>query len=131
MSPENGSLAFRSLRSRAARVFDETRDVMRQSVLLRFQADSLRRQIRDGQHVAAPHREVEHPPVPLPNRLTPREVMVLKLIVEGRTTREIAGDLGIAFKTAAAHRTSIMNKLDVSNAAGMVREAFRLGIVNE
>ena len=63
--------------------------------------------------------------------LTPREYTVLQLIVAGKTTRQIASELGIAFKTAACHRSSAMGKLDVNNTAALVREAIRLGLVKE
>lgn len=61
--------------------------------------------------------------------LTRREREVLKLVAEGCSTKEIAARLGIAFKTAACHRTRIMSKLEAPNAAGLVRCAIRLGLV--
>jgi DNA-binding NarL/FixJ family response regulator len=51
------------------------------------------------------------------------------MVVEGKTTRAIASELRISFKTAASHRANIMVKLDAPNAAAVVREAFRLGLV--
>lgn len=61
--------------------------------------------------------------------LTCREMEVLKLVAEGHSTKEIAARLGIAFKTAACHRTRIMAKLNAPNAAGLVHYAIRLGLV--
>lgn len=61
--------------------------------------------------------------------LTRREMEVLKLVAEGHSTKEIAARLGIAFKTAACHRTRIMAKLNAPNAAGLVRCAIRLGLL--
>jgi DNA-binding NarL/FixJ family response regulator len=50
-------------------------------------------------------------------------------MVEGKTSREIAADLGISFKTAVTHRASIMSKMDVHETASVVREAIRRGLV--
>jgi DNA-binding NarL/FixJ family response regulator len=61
--------------------------------------------------------------------LTARQVQVLILIAEGKTTKEIAEDLGVSFKTAAAHRSNIMHKLNVHDTAHLVRYAIRTGLV--
>ena len=61
--------------------------------------------------------------------LTPRELEVLVLIAGGKTSREIACQLGISFKTAVSHRTRIMDKLDTHRLANLVRYAIRAGIV--
>lgn len=61
--------------------------------------------------------------------LTPREAEVIRLIAEGETTKEIAQMLQISFKTAVAHRTNIMTKLDIHNLAGLVRYAIRQNII--
>ena len=53
--------------------------------------------------------------------LTPREKEVLGLIVDGLSSRLIAARLGISFKTAVCHRHRIMKKLDVHNAAGLLK----------
>jgi DNA-binding CsgD family transcriptional regulator len=54
---------------------------------------------------------------------------VLQLIAEGKTTKEVAGLLGISFKTAESHRMRIMKKVDVHETAGLVRYAVRRGLV--
>jgi len=61
--------------------------------------------------------------------LTKREGEVLRLIAEGETTKEIGQLLQISFKTAVAHRTNIMTKLDIHNLAGLVRYAIRRKII--
>ncbi len=61
--------------------------------------------------------------------LTPRERQVLQLIAEGRTTREIAGFLGVSVKTAEAHRSKMMSKIGTHGTAGLVRYAIRRGLV--
>jgi DNA-binding NarL/FixJ family response regulator len=61
--------------------------------------------------------------------LSPREREVLQLVAEGKTTKEIGGILGVSVKTAEAHRTRIMKKLDIHATAGLVRYAIRRGLV--
>ena len=61
--------------------------------------------------------------------LTPRERQVLQLIAEGRATKEIAALLGISVKTAESHRTSLMEKLDIHEIAGLVRYAIKRGLI--
>jgi DNA-binding NarL/FixJ family response regulator len=63
------------------------------------------------------------------NLLSKREHEVLALMVEGKTSKEIAAQLGIAFKTAVTHRASIMSKMEVHETASVVREAIRRGLV--
>ena len=61
--------------------------------------------------------------------LTWRQAQTLILIAEGKTTREIATALGVSFKTAAAHRANLMQRLRVHRSADLVRYAIRNGIV--
>ena len=61
--------------------------------------------------------------------LTPREKQVLQLIAEGKSTKEVASQLGISVKTAESHRTRLMQKLDIHETASLVRYAVRRGIV--
>jgi DNA-binding NarL/FixJ family response regulator len=61
--------------------------------------------------------------------LTPRELQVLQLVAEGKTTKEVASLLGVSFKTAESHRTRIMEKLDIHETAGLVRYAIRKGVI--
>jgi len=77
---------------------------------------------------AAPHGR-QPTAVPAHNGLSKRERQVLVLMVDGKTSKEIAAELGISFKTAVTHRASIMSKLDVHETASVVREAIRRGLV--
>lgn len=61
--------------------------------------------------------------------LTRREREVLTHIASGKSSREIAGLLGIAFKTVVVHRHHIQTKLDVHNTADLTRTALRLGLI--
>jgi two-component system, NarL family, response regulator NreC len=61
--------------------------------------------------------------------LTAQERRVLRLIAEGKRTKEIAGALEISVKTAESHRARIMVKLDIHETAGLVRYAIRRGVI--
>lgn len=66
----------------------------------------------------------------LPERpLSDRERQVLQLIAEGKTTKEVATQLGISVNTAESHRTHLMEKLDIHDTAGLVRYALRKGVI--
>ena len=68
-------------------------------------------------------------PAPAPElRLTSREREVLQLVAEGKRTKEIATILGVSVKTADAHRTRLMQKLDLHDVAGLTRYAIRQGL---
>lgn len=64
-----------------------------------------------------------------PDPLTQRERQVLQLVAEGKTTKEIAGILGVSVKTAESHRTRTMQKLGIHQTAGLVRYAIRRGLI--
>ncbi len=61
--------------------------------------------------------------------LTPRQREVLRLVAEGFSTKQIARQLGISPKTVEAHRSQLMNALDIHDIAGLVRYAIRIGLV--
>ena len=61
--------------------------------------------------------------------LTPREVEIVKLIAEARTTREIAAELVLSEKTVERHRTNILSKLGMRDRVELVRYAIRRGLV--
>lgn len=69
-------------------------------------------------------------PASAPADLTPREVEILRLLAEGRTSREIGDLLGVATKTVQNHRTRILEKLGARTTAGLVHHAVRLGLVS-
>ena len=61
--------------------------------------------------------------------LTERELEVLRLIVDGLTSREIAESLVISPNTVERHRQNIMSKLGLHNRAELVRYAISKGLV--
>jgi DNA-binding NarL/FixJ family response regulator len=61
--------------------------------------------------------------------LTPREVEVLQLLVEGLTNRRIGERLGISEHTAKFHVNAILGKLGAQSRSEAVAQAARLGLV--
>lgn len=61
--------------------------------------------------------------------LTKRELDVLRLIVDGKSNREIGQNLGITEGTVKAHVNSILRKLDVEDRTQAATVALRRGIV--
>ena len=62
--------------------------------------------------------------------LTEREMEVLKLYAEGKTTREISDKLFVSIKTVGTHRQHIMEKLDIKTPVDMIRYALKKGIIS-
>ncbi len=63
-------------------------------------------------------------------RLSPRQTQVLKLIAEGKTTKQAALELSISVKTVETHRSALMKRIGVHDLAGLVRYAVKIGLVN-
>jgi DNA-binding NarL/FixJ family response regulator len=62
--------------------------------------------------------------------LTTRELEILQLIVDGKSNKEIADQLGLSVNTVAVHRANIMDALGIHKAAELVVYAIRNGLVN-
>jgi len=62
--------------------------------------------------------------------LTARELEILQLIVDGKSNKEIADQLGLSVNTLAVHRANIMDALGIHKAAELVVYAIRNGLVN-
>src|SRR5712672_1416090 len=62
--------------------------------------------------------------------LTPRELEVLQMIVDGKSNKEIATALDLSANTVAVHRANIMNALGIHKTAELVVYAIRSGLVN-
>jgi len=63
-------------------------------------------------------------------RLSPRERQVLKLVVEGRTSHEIAALLGVSPKSVDTYRSRLMSKLEIEDLATLVKFAIRHGVTS-
>ncbi|KPA88952.1 MULTISPECIES: response regulator [Pseudomonas] len=72
-----------------------------------------------------------HSPVPAQSHnLTGRQLEILRLIVRGKSTREIAQGLGLSIKTVETHRAQIMKRLQIFDVAGLVLFAVRERIIS-
>ena len=67
---------------------------------------------------------IKHP------RITDREHQILSLIAQGLDNKRIASNLFISDQTVSVHRKNLMRKLQVSNAAGLVKKALDAQIIN-
>ena len=63
-------------------------------------------------------------------KLTPRQMEVLRLMAEGLTTPEIARQLNLSGKTVETHRGEIMKRVGIHDIVGLVRYAVRVGLVS-
>jgi two-component system, NarL family, response regulator NreC len=61
--------------------------------------------------------------------LTPREIDVLKLIVQGYTNRQIGEELSISIRTAEGHRANLSEKLGLHSRVELVRYAREHGLI--
>jgi DNA-binding NarL/FixJ family response regulator len=60
--------------------------------------------------------------------LSPRELQVLRLVAEGKTSKEIAVLLDLGLQTVRSYRKTMMKKLGVSNVAGLTQLALSAGL---
>jgi two-component system NarL family response regulator len=63
------------------------------------------------------------------DRLTTREQMILSYIAKGQSSKEIAQNLDISFRTVEAHRRNIKSKLQIDSLAELVRYAVNQGLI--
>jgi DNA-binding NarL/FixJ family response regulator len=62
--------------------------------------------------------------------LTPRELEILQMIVDGKSNKEIAAMLELSVNTVAVHRANIMDALGIHKTAELVVYAIRNGLAN-
>lgn len=72
----------------------------------------------------------EKPPESGYDRLSDREQQVFRLLVEGKSTNDIADILCISAKTVEKHRANTMKKLDIHSMVDMVKYAIKIGIID-
>ena len=61
--------------------------------------------------------------------ITKREKEILRLIAQEYSNPEIAKELFISIRTVDTHRRNLLDKLQVKNTAGLVKYAYKLGLV--
>jgi DNA-binding NarL/FixJ family response regulator len=60
--------------------------------------------------------------------LSPRELQVLRLVAEGKSSKEIAGVLDLSEQTVRSYRKTLMRKLHVNNAVTLTQLAYSTGL---
>ncbi len=61
--------------------------------------------------------------------LSEREIEILQLFAEGKTTREISDKLFISVKTVGTHKQHILEKLNLKNNADIIKYALKKGMI--
>lgn len=61
--------------------------------------------------------------------LTQRELQVLKFLVEGKNSREIAKEMFISINTVQYHRKQLLRKTDSHNVAELIGKAYRQNLI--
>jgi DNA-binding NarL/FixJ family response regulator len=61
-------------------------------------------------------------------QLSPRELQVLRLVADGKTSKDIAVLLNLGLQTVRSYRKSLMKKLSVNNIAGLTQVALAAGL---
>ena len=62
--------------------------------------------------------------------LSPRELQVLRLVAEGKTSKDIAVLLDLGLQTVRSYRKTMMKKLGVNNVAGLTQVALAAGLTH-
>lgn len=62
------------------------------------------------------------------DRLSPRERQVMRLVAEGKSSKEVAGLLDLGVETVRGYRKTLMKKLGVTNVAELTQLALKLGV---
>ena len=63
--------------------------------------------------------------------LSPREIQVLRLVAEGKTSKDIAVMLDLSVQTIRSYRKAMMKKLNVNNVAGLTQLALATGLTRQ
>ena len=113
--------AVRALKNGAVEFLEKPFDgeVLLEQVRRALSIDALRRRERDANEVVRQRLL----------KLTPREGEILNLVVDGLSSKEIATQLEVSFKTVEAHRANLMRKLRLRSVSELVRYAIRNNIV--
>ncbi len=73
--------------------------------------------------------DLESKPLPtVLEGLSPRELQVLRMVAEGKTSKEIAVMLDLGLQTIRSYRKTMMKKLNVNNVANLTQLALSAGI---
>jgi DNA-binding NarL/FixJ family response regulator len=120
----SGARAFVLKRASSSDLIDALRIVAKGGSYLSSQvSDRLLMRIQSGDlHLKSSN-------VPL-DVLSPREVQVLRLVAEGKTSKDIAVMLDLGLQTIRSYRKTLMKKLGVNNVAGLTQMALAAGLTD-
>src|SRR5882672_1624727 len=118
----SGARAFLLKRASSADLLDALRAVSKGGSYLSSQvSDHLLTRIQRG--------DLEKKALPGPlDGLSPREQQVLRLVAEGKTSKDIAVLLNLGLQTVRTYRKSLMKKIGVTNIAGLTQAALAAGV---
>lgn len=118
----SGARAFVLKRASDGDLIDALRAVAKGGSYLSPQvSDRLLARIQKGQ-LTPPN-----PASPL-DKVSPREAQVMRLVAEGKTSKEIAVMLDLGLQTVRSYRKTVMKKLGVTNVAGLTQLALSTGL---
>ena len=115
-----GAVGYILKKSGGAEVINAIRSTFAEGAFL---PPGIAREVMD-RYIQRPPEETGRP------HLTDREKQVLRLIAEGKSNKEIAEMLFLSVKTVIAHRTNIMDKLDIHSRTELVKYAIRQGLIS-
>jgi len=117
----SGARAFVLKKASSAELLDALRTVARGGSYLSSQvSDRLLARIQRGDLETRDRSPLD--------ALSPRELQVLRLVAEGKTSKEIAVLLDLGLQTVRSYRKTMMKKLGVNNVAGITQLALAAGI---
>ena len=120
----SGARAFVLKKASSGELIDALRAVARGGSYLSSQvSDRLLTRIQSGD------LQLKGSQVPL-DVLSPREVQVLRLVAEGKTSKDIAVLLDLGLQTVRGYRKTLMKKLGVNNVAGLTQTALAAGLTH-
>jgi DNA-binding NarL/FixJ family response regulator len=118
----SGARAFVLKKASDTDLLDALRMVARGGAYLSSQvSDRLLRRIQKGDLGSKP-------PASALETLSPRELQVLRMVAEGKTSKEIAVLLDLREQTIRSYRKTMMKKLGVNNVAGLTQLALATGL---
>jgi DNA-binding NarL/FixJ family response regulator len=120
----SGARAFVLKKASSADLLDALRVVARGGSYLSSQvSDRLLTRIQSGD------LQTKSSQAPL-DTLSPRELQVLRLVAEGKTSKDIAVLLDLGLQTVRSYRKALMKKLGVNNVAGLTQVALAAGLTH-
>jgi len=119
----SGARAFVLKKASSGELLDALRTVARGGSYLSSQvSDKLLQRIQRGDL-----ETMDKTPL---DQLSPRELQVLRMVAEGKTSKDIAVMLDLGLQTVRSYRKTMMKKLNVNNVAGLTQLALAAGLTN-